>query len=90
MAGRGFGVPDFNGALRVSALVFADDRYGSASAETLVRAPMVAEVSTPRVMALLFSTHAGVVVCAAAGAGPRPSSVAADMAPMVMAPVEIS
>ncbi len=44
-------VPDFNGALRVSALVFGEDRYGSASAETLVRAPLVAEVSTPRVMA---------------------------------------
>ncbi|MCC6594222.1 MAG: alpha-2-macroglobulin family protein [Xanthomonadales bacterium] len=44
-------VPDFNGALRVSALVFGPDRYGSASAETLVRAPLVAEVSTPRVMA---------------------------------------
>lgn len=44
-------VPDFNGALRVSALVFADDRYGSANAETLVRAPLVAEVSTPRIMA---------------------------------------
>ncbi len=44
-------VPDFNGALRVSALVFGEDRYGSASTETLVRAPLVAEVSTPRVMA---------------------------------------
>ncbi len=44
-------VPDFNGALRVSALVYADDRYGSASVETLVRAPLIAEVSTPRVMA---------------------------------------
>ena len=44
-------VPDFNGALRVSALVYAGDQYGSASAETLVRAPLVAEVSTPRVMA---------------------------------------
>lgn len=44
-------VPDFNGALRVSALVFGEDRYGSASTETLVRAPLIAEVSTPRVMA---------------------------------------
>lgn len=44
-------VPDFNGALRVSALVFGPDRYGSASTQTLVRAPLVAEVSTPRVMA---------------------------------------
>lgn len=44
-------VPDFNGSLRVSALVYAADRYGSASAETQVRAPLIADVSTPRVMA---------------------------------------
>lgn len=44
-------VPDFNGALRVSALAFSNDHYGSASTETLVRAPLIAEVSTPRVMA---------------------------------------
>jgi hypothetical protein len=44
-------VPDFNGALRLSAVAFAADRFGSASAETLVRAPLLAEVSTPRVMA---------------------------------------
>jgi alpha-2-macroglobulin len=44
-------VPDFNGALRVSSLVFGKDRFGSASTETLVRAPLIAEISTPRVMA---------------------------------------
>ncbi len=44
-------VPDFNGALRVSAVAFSADRFGSASVETLVRAPLLAEVSTPRVMA---------------------------------------
>ena len=44
-------VPDFNGTLRVSALVYADDRYGSRDAETLVRAPVLAESSMPRVMA---------------------------------------
>lgn len=44
-------VPDFNGALRVSAMVYGTDRYGSGSTETLVRAPLLAEVSTPRVMA---------------------------------------
>lgn len=44
-------VPDFNGALRISALAFGKDRYGSGSTETLVRAPLIAEVSTPRVMA---------------------------------------
>ena len=44
-------VPDFNGTLRVSGLVFGDDRYGGADTETVVRAPLVAEVSTPRVLA---------------------------------------
>ncbi|SBV35369.1 conserved hypothetical protein [uncultured Stenotrophomonas sp.] len=44
-------VPDFNGTLRVSALVYADDRYGNRDVETLVRAPILAEASMPRVMA---------------------------------------
>jgi len=44
-------VPDFNGTLRVSALVFSADRYGSRDAETVVQAPIVAEASMPRVLA---------------------------------------
>ncbi len=44
-------MPDFNGTVRVTAIVFADNRYGGADAETVVRAPLVAEVSTPRVLA---------------------------------------
>ncbi len=44
-------VPDFNGTLRVTAVAFAEDRYGSTDAETIVRAPLVAEISTPRVLA---------------------------------------
>ena len=44
-------VPDFNGTLRVSALAFSDDRYGSSDTETVIRADLVAEISTPRVMA---------------------------------------
>ena len=44
-------VPDFNGTLRVSALVWSDDSYGSRDAETVVRAPIVAEASMPRVLA---------------------------------------
>lgn len=46
-----FTAPDFNGSLRVAALAFSGERYGKASAETIVRAPLVMEVSTPRVMA---------------------------------------
>lgn len=44
-------VPDFNGTLRVSALVFSADRYGQASAESVLRAPILAELSAPRVLA---------------------------------------
>lgn len=46
-----FTAPDFNGTLRVAALAYSADRYARASAETIVRAPLVMEVSTPRVMA---------------------------------------
>jgi uncharacterized protein YfaS (alpha-2-macroglobulin family) len=45
-------VPDFNGTLRVRALVFADDAFGAAERDSIVRAPLVAEASTPRVMAM--------------------------------------
>src|SRR3546814_2338743 len=44
-------VPDFNGTLRVSALVYSVDRYGNRDVETVVRAPIVAEASLPRVLA---------------------------------------
>ncbi len=44
-------VPDFNGALRVSALVYSGERYGAAMRETRVRAPITVEASSPRVMA---------------------------------------
>ena len=44
-------LPDFNGTLRVSALVYGADRYGSRDRETIVRAPIVAEASMPRVLA---------------------------------------
>jgi len=44
-------VPDFNGTLRVSALVFSGNKYGSKDKETVVRAPVLAEASLPRVLA---------------------------------------
>lgn len=46
-----FTAPDFNGALRIAALAFSAERYGQAEDEVIVRAPLVMEVSTPRVMA---------------------------------------
>ncbi len=44
-------VPDFNGTLRVSALVFNDEMYGQGSSESILRAPILAEVSAPRALA---------------------------------------
>jgi uncharacterized protein YfaS (alpha-2-macroglobulin family) len=44
-------VPDFNGSLRLAALAYTDARYGNADGSIIVRAPLVVEPSTPRVMA---------------------------------------
>jgi uncharacterized protein YfaS (alpha-2-macroglobulin family) len=46
-----FSAPAFNGALRLAALAYSADRFGATGEQTLVRAPLVVEVSTPRVMA---------------------------------------
>ena len=44
-------VPDFNGSLRLAALAWSADRFGNADGNVTVRAPLVVEPSTPRVMA---------------------------------------
>ncbi|PZO09009.1 MAG: hypothetical protein DCF27_07185 [Lysobacteraceae bacterium] len=44
-------VPDFNGTLRVSALVYSDEVYGQGYSESILRAPILAEVSAPRALA---------------------------------------
>ncbi|MFT7722310.1 MAG: alpha-2-macroglobulin [Roseateles sp.] len=44
-------LPDFNGTLRLMAVVSGADRYGSAQAETVVAAPLVAELNLPRFIA---------------------------------------
>jgi len=44
-------LPDFNGSLRVSALVFTADQYGKAASESIIRAPVLAEISGPRALA---------------------------------------
>jgi alpha-2-macroglobulin len=41
-------VPDFNGSLRLMAVVATPEQFGSADAEVVVAAPLVAELSTPR------------------------------------------
>ncbi|MBV8034531.1 alpha-2-macroglobulin [Roseateles sp.] len=41
-------LPDFNGTLRVMAVASGADSYGSAQADTVVAAPLVAELNMPR------------------------------------------
>lgn len=41
-------LPDFNGTLRVMAVVSSADSYGAAQADTVVAAPLVAELNLPR------------------------------------------
>src|SRR4029079_14786150 len=40
--------PDFNGTLRLMAVVAAPDRFGSKDAEMVVAAPLITELATPR------------------------------------------
>ena len=44
-------LPDFNGTLRVMAVVSSADSYAAAQAETVVAAPLVAELNMPRFIA---------------------------------------
>ncbi len=44
-------IPDFNGRLRLMALAFSEDRFGSAESEVTVAAPVVTQLSTPRFLA---------------------------------------
>ncbi|MCW7536907.1 alpha-2-macroglobulin family protein [Aquabacterium sp. A7-Y] len=41
-------IPDFNGTLRLMAVVASAERYGRAEAEMVAAAPVVAELATPR------------------------------------------
>jgi len=44
-------LPDFNGSLRLMAVVSSADSYGSTQAETVVATPLVAELAMPRFIA---------------------------------------
>lgn len=50
-------IPDFNGELRLMAQAWTDERFGMSEGKTLVRAPLVAELSMPRFMAGGDRTH---------------------------------
>lgn len=43
--------PDFDGTLKISALVFGDDRFGRAQTEAIVRQAVVLQLSAPRALA---------------------------------------
>ena len=45
-------VPDFNGTLRLMAVVSGGGRYGSQEAEVTVAAPIIAELATPRFLSI--------------------------------------
>lgn len=44
-------IPDFNGELRIMAQAWTDNQFGMAEAKTVVAAPVVVELSTPRFLA---------------------------------------
>lgn len=44
-------LPDFNGTLRLVAVAFDDQRFGTGSRELIVQAPLVVELAAPRAMA---------------------------------------
>ncbi len=46
-----FDLPDFNGRIRLMALAFDEDEYGSAEIELTVASPVIAEISMPRFIA---------------------------------------
>ncbi len=45
-------IPDFNGRLRLMAVAFNDDQFGAADTEVTIAAPVIAEVSLPRFLAI--------------------------------------
>jgi len=45
-------IPDFNGTLRLMAVASSDDKFGNAESETVVAAPLVAELMTPRFLTI--------------------------------------
>ncbi|SBT06060.1 Alpha-2-macroglobulin, N-terminal:Alpha-2-macroglobulin, N-terminal 2 [Candidatus Accumulibacter aalborgensis] len=45
-------VPDFNGSLRLMAVVASSDRFGMQEAEVTVAAPLVVELATPRFLSV--------------------------------------
>ncbi|HKU69545.1 MAG TPA: alpha-2-macroglobulin, partial [Burkholderiales bacterium] len=64
-------VPDFNGTLRLMAVVSAAERYGAKDAEVTVAAPVVAEIATPRFIAFGDSATVALDLHNLSGAGQK-------------------
>ena len=77
-----FLAPEFNGTLRVAALAYSAQRYGKSEAESLVRAPLVLEVSTPRALAPGDSSQISVDLHNLSGAAQKYTVSAAADAPL--------
>ncbi len=52
-----FDIPDFNGRLRIMAVAYGDDQSGAAEKDINVAAPVIAEISMPRFIALNDQAH---------------------------------
>ncbi len=50
-------IPDFNGRLRLMAVAFGEDQFGSTDKEINVAAPIIAEIAMPRFIARHDQTH---------------------------------
>ncbi|HET9644897.1 MAG TPA: MG2 domain-containing protein, partial [Burkholderiaceae bacterium] len=61
-------IPDFNGTLRLMAVAASADRFGKAEAETVVAAPIVAELAMPRFISPGDSTSLALDVTNLSGA----------------------
>ncbi|MEI6894989.1 MAG: alpha-2-macroglobulin [Colwellia sp.] len=46
-----FDIPDFNGRVRLMAVAFTDDKFGSAESEMIIAAPIVSQIAMPRFLA---------------------------------------
>ena len=87
-------VPDFNGSLRIMAVGFSANRFGSADRETVVAAPVIVELSTPRFLAAGDRSLATLLLQNASGVdqtltlsihGDAPLDLAAIERPLVLA-----
>jgi len=47
-----FDIPDFNGRVRLMAIAFTDDKFGSAESEMTIAAPIVSQIAMPRFLAI--------------------------------------